>query len=1227
MVGVEPLNEANLHQLQAGCGHLQILNGYGPTEATIFCTAYTEIKNIQRNAPIGRPIANARVYILDGNREPVPIGVTGELYIGGAGVARGYLNRPELTAERFLSDPFVDEPGARMYRTGDLGRWLPDGNIEFLGRNDFQVKIRGFRIELGEIEARLMEHPAVREAVVIAREDNPGDKRLVAYVVPNLDSVRLVHSEIPEENTEQWRALYEENYSDSAPSEDDSPNLVGWNSSYTRQPIPAEAMLEQIDATAGRLLAFQPKRVLEIGCGTGLLLFKVAPHCERYVGTDFSPSVIQMLRDQVKRRNLNHVELREGLADRFDGIARASFDLIVLNSIVQYFPSVEYLVKVLDGAVDAVSRGGVIQVGDVRNLALLEAYHLSVQNFQSPDTLSIETFARQLNDRMLNEKELLVSPGFFSALKKRYSRLGHITIQLRRGRHRNELTSFRYDAFLHFDVTARQEKANEVDWLSDRYSLAALERMLREEQPDNLRLLHVLNSRVAEDVLACRILDSANSQTVADLRDKVRAELSGDAIDPEDLWRLGEKAGYETEVSWSAEPGKEAYCDVVFRRRPICYDPLQQTSISDPASPASFAAYASNPLKNKLIGMAVAEAKAALEAQLPDYMVPAVYVPLDAIPLTPNGKLDRKALPAPSGDRDAYATSAYQPPQGEIEETLARIWAEVLKLDKIGRLDDFFALGGHSLLAVRVVTRLQQALGVEVAIRDMFAHPVLSDLARALEAGAQSELPAIVPAKRSGHLPLSFAQQRLWFLAQMEGVSAAYNMPIGLRLKGNLNRAALRRALDRIVFRHEALRTTFAFIDEQPVQKIAAAADRHFPLIEHDLHELENAQQELEKLVNQEADTAFDLEGGPLIRGRLIRLGEDEHALLITMHHIVSDGWSMGIFWNELSALYDAFRNGEADPLPAVEVQYADYAVWQRQCVEGKILQQQAAYWKSALAGAPALLELPADHPRPAQQDFAGSTLPMELDEQLTDGLKELSRRHGTTLFMTLLAGWATLLARLSGQQDVVIGTATANRSRMEIENLIGFFVNMLTLRMDLSASPTVSELLQQAKSQALAAQHHQDIPFEQVVELLQPARSLAHSPLFQVVFAWQSFSLGALELPGLKLGLLQEVPHSTAKFDLSFSLNETNGRIVGEIEYATSLFEAATIERYLGYFRNLLAAMVADDTQTVNQLPMLSEAERQQLLYDWNETTATYPSDKCVHELFEAQVAKTPQT
>lgn len=488
-------------------------------------------------------------------------------------------------------------------------------------------------------------------------------------------------------------------------------------------------------------------------------------------------------------------------------------------------------------------------------------------------------------------------------------------------------------------------------------------------------------------------------------------------------------------------------------------------------------------------------------------------------------------------------------------------------------------------------------------------------------------LPAITHVERGDRAPLSFAQQRLWFLAQIEGGSAAYHLPLGMWLRGRLDTAALKRALDRIMERHEALRTTFLMVDGEPQQKIAPAEECRFQLREHDLRHSNNAQGERERLIAEEIRSDFDLERGPLIRGRLIRTGEDEHALLITMHHIVSDGWSLAVLFKEMSVLYGAYVRKEEDPLPELTIQYPDYAIWQRKWMEGEALSAQAEFWKQNLAGAPDLLELPADRVRPARQDYAGAAMEVAFGEKLTSGLKELSRRHGTTLFMTLLAGWTTLLGRLSGQQDVVIGTPVANRGQVEIENLIGLFVNTLTLRLDLSGSPTVADMLERVKKQTLAAQHHQDMPFEQIVDLLQPLRSLAHSPLFQVMFIWQNTRERKLELPGLEVKPVQGISDVAAPFDLTMSLEETGRRIVGGVEYATSLYDRPTVERYLGYLRRLLEGMVTEPGAAIDRLPLLPETERDQLLKMQGETGREheYPAKKYMHELFEEQASKIP--
>ncbi|HEV3052288.1 MAG TPA: amino acid adenylation domain-containing protein, partial [Longimicrobium sp.] len=478
----------------------------------------------------------------------------------------------------------------------------------------------------------------------------------------------------------------------------------------------------------------------------------------------------------------------------------------------------------------------------------------------------------------------------------------------------------------------------------------------------------------------------------------------------------------------------------------------------------------------------------------------------------------------------------------------------------------------------------------------------------------------------------SFAQQRQWFIDQMEGAGAAYHVAWRVRLRGPLDPRVLERALERIVARHESLRTTFPTVQGEPRQRIAPADEHGFVLLDHDLTASADVESELRRLAVEEVAAPFDLAVGPLVRARLVRIAADDHALMLTMHHAVSDGWSVGVLVRELEVLYPAFLRGEADPLPPLPVQYADFAVWHRRWVAGPAMEAQAEYWTRTLAGAPELLELPTDRPRPAKQDFAGASMKVELDEGLTAALKTLGQRHGATLFMTLLAGWAAVLVRLSGQQEVVIGTPSANRGRSEIEGLIGFFVNTLALRVDLSGSPSVAELLGRVKERSLGAQHHQDIPFEQVVELVQPVRSLAHTPLFQVMFAWQNAPGGRLELPGLSLGSLDALDSGdasspwSAKFDLSLALWEEGGRIKGVVDYATALFQRETVERWLGYLHRVLEGMVADEQGSAERLELLSAAERRTVVEEWNRTERPYPRGVCIHALFDAQVRERPE-
>jgi len=624
-------------------------------------------------------------------------------------------------------------------------------------------------------------------------------------------------------------------------------------------------------------------------------------------------------------------------------------------------------------------------------------------------------------------------------------------------------------------------------------------------------------------------------------------------------------------------------------------------------------------------GVAEADAlRAGLRERLPEPMMPAAFVTLAALPLTANGKVDRKALPAPERQ---LPEEGWLAPRGPIEETLAAIWAEVLGVERVGSTDHFFDLGGHSLLATQVISRLRTAFGVELPLRDLFEAPKLADLAARIEAARQAGAgflpPPLVPVPRTGPLPLSFAQQRLWFIDQLEPGSPLYNIPLALRVEGPLHAEVLRLGLEEIVRRHEALRTVFAAPEGAPVQVIRPPEPFELPLV--DLSGLPQRDRAALRLAGEEALRPFDLARGPLFRGALFRLAEAEHLVALTLHHIAGDGWSMGILVREVTTLYAAFAEGRPSPLPELPVQYADFAAWQGSRLHGEVLEGEISYWRLQLAGLPPRLELPTDRPRPAMQSFHGAARPVRLPAGLIRQVETLSRREGATLFMVLLAAFQALLARLSGQKDLAVGTPVAGRNRVEIEGLIGFFVNTLVLRGDLTGEPTFRELLGRTRETELAAHAHQDVPFERLVQDLTPERSLSHTPLFQVMLVLQNAPLESLKLPDLRLRPAGVAP-TTAKFDLTLTLEEHEGGLIGTVEHASDLFDHATIDRWIGHFERLLAAATGAPDRPVLELPLLGEAERGQILAEWNDTEVATAGRICVHELFERQARRTPE-
>ena len=617
-----------------------------------------------------------------------------------------------------------------------------------------------------------------------------------------------------------------------------------------------------------------------------------------------------------------------------------------------------------------------------------------------------------------------------------------------------------------------------------------------------------------------------------------------------------------------------------------------------------------------------------LQEKLPDYMIPAVFIMLEVLPLTEHGKVDRERLPAPDQARPELE-AGYVAPRTAEEEVLAGIWCQVLQLEQVGVHDNFFELGGHSLLAMQLVSRVRESLHLELPLRTVFESPTVAEMAASLHTlhpeDARAVAPPITRADREQPLPLSFAQQRLWFLDQLQPNSSFYNIPAAVKLNGELNVEALGQSISEIVRRHESLRTSFNMFDGQPVQVILPAEPTS--LVVTDLSHLLEAEREKEvmKIATEQGLEPFDLEVGPLLRVGLLRLGDEEHVLVLVMHHIVTDGWSISILLRELKVLYQAYREGVVSPLPELTIQYADFAHWQRQWLSGTVLEQQLAYWREQLVGAPPVLELPTDHPRPAVQSHRGSHQVKVLSAELSAALKRLTQREGVTLFMTMLAAFETLLARYSNQQDFCIGTPIANRNRAEVEPLIGFFVNTLVLRAKLAGNPSFRELLKRVREVCLEAYAHQDVPFEKLVEAMEPARALSHTPLFQVMLVVQNLPAGEARLQGVELGQVA-VENQTAKFDLTLTVMEGGAGLALMMEYRTELFERSRVEGMLRHLEVLLTEIARDAEQRLTEIPLLGAAERMQLLTDWSRKETVKLPASCVHELFEAQVERTPE-
>ena len=755
LIGGEALDARWVRRVLAAGAPRRLLNAYGPTECTVFATWHL-VQHVPVDAasvPIGRPISGTEIYLLDDQLRPVGPGETGEICIGGAGLARGYLNRPELTRERFIFHPYDKRPDARLFRSGDLGRYNAEGAIEYLGRRDRQVKLRGFRIDPGEIEAALNSEPGVRQSLVVMRKGATGDAALVAYVVPERGA-ETARQRASARLVDRWRELYDEvifrDLAHLAPGHlDPKFNLASWISSYSAQPLPAEEMREQVVQTVERIRARCPPaasaRVLDIGCGTGLILFRVAPHCAEYVATDISAVALEHLRRQLapstpQPSQLPQVRLLHRAADDFSGIAPHGFDVVVLNSVAQHFPSADHLERVLTQAVAAVRPGGTVFIGDVRNHQLLAAFHLSVELYRATDAQPLESLRRAVAARIEREQELVIDPRWFEALGQRLAGVQAVTIQLRRGRHGNELTRFRYD--VEFQVgdppseAAPTTEIQELDWQVG-IDLADIETMLRRPPEVALAIRHIPNARLLDIVEAGRLLaDTTRLADVGALRAEARHRAGDRGVDPEVFWNLGERLSLTVDIGWSGDGELGSY-DVVFHDKARAPPRVVRTAIDR----ADLRKFATDPLFAAAARDLVPRLRRALTERLPAYLVPSAFLVLDDLPLNANGKVDHGALPAPPAPTDAIG--AQHGAHSELEHIVADVWARLLGTARVGVTDNFFEIGGNSLRAAQVADELRRVLGIDCPILRLFEYPTVRMLAATLGGAAAPSLEAV----------------------------------------------------------------------------------------------------------------------------------------------------------------------------------------------------------------------------------------------------------------------------------------------------------------------------------------------------------------------------------------------------------------------------------------------------------------------------------------------------
>ena len=1168
LAGGDVLSVPHVNKLLAISQNQTLVNGYGPTENTTFtcCHPMHAEEHYQESIPFGSPIANTRVYILDKHFQPVPVGVTGELFIGGDGLARGYFNRPDLTAEKFIPNPF--SKGERLYRSGDLVRWLPDGKIQFIGRMDNQVKIRGFRIELGEVENALLHHSEIKDAVTLVQTDKKGDKVLTAFL--------LVGDAQQQLSADQLRSYLKNRLPDYMIPNDfiflpEFPLTP--NGKVDRKALQQHAVQKKISEDHYVPPRNDLERFLAEIWQDVLGIEKVGIHDNFFeLGGNSLKAAVLTNRLQKELDEVVHV----GAVFKAPRISELAM------YIVEYIP--EFIEKRFGITAESLS-GVAIKVdekGEVKKIGQRE-----IDQFDN--IISHLAFAPARNAKLPKNKRavFLLSPPRSGSTLLRVMLAGN----------------------------PRLFSPPELDLLS----FNTLRERRRAFSAKGLEIWLEATIRAVMGTKDCSAEEATKIMNELEKRDLTTREFYGLL----QKWIGDGRMIVDKTPTYGFDP------NILKRAEEDFEDPLYIHLIRHP--------YA----------MIYSFIEAKLDQNFFRYEHPFTRRELaELIWIITNRNINDFLCTIPA---ERQYRIRFEDLLIDSKTELLRLCEflnipfdnEMLKPYEGKKMTDGITSGSqmvgdfkfylHRNINSRVADKWRSYHSTDFLsdiawqYAEQFDYPVEKDPAKKSAGSRRISLTKIEPVPRDSNLELSFAQQRLWFLEQMEPGNVQYNIPGAIRMKGRLHIPILEANLNTIIERHESLRTIFSNKDGKASQIILPKLKLNLEQI--DLRSLPEEKRETEalRLANAEACQPFNLVTGPLIRALLIRLRDDDYIFIVITHHIISDGWSVNLFVQELSVLYQAGCRGQQAKLPSLPIQYADFAAWQRRWLSGGYLKNELDFWKKELTGLSPYLDLPTDYPRPPVISYEGRRKAHHIKIDLIEALSNLRHKQETTLFTILLTAFEILLYRYSGQDNFAVGTPVANRTRVELEPLIGLFVNTLVLRANLSENPSFEELLRRNKQITMETFDHQQIPFEKIVDVLQPERDMSHTPLFQVMFSLQSTNIQTLKLDVLTIHPFN-LETQTAKFDLSLEIVEDKSQLVAIFEYKTKLFKASTIERMIGHFETLLESIVAQPQARLSDLLMLGASEEQTLLKKWNQETIPFPNDTCIHTLFEQQAVKTPQ-